>query len=199
MFAATKRWTAAVALINTADAAPYKKILARLLKALPEKRGSSFSDDELVQLREAFGLGEAELELLLGLSAFVFEQAAYATTPPETLRTELLDAGLAEEHALAFCSVWQAGAAECVQALKERSVLAPSSLAAVDWQLCVGTADSNGGRTPAAYAMLELELATAVPEGKEVRTPVHARLSIDEMAGLLRKLDTVQGQMDRLS
>ena len=244
-FTATKRWTAAVALINAAEPAPLSKVLARLLKALPEKkvrqrdsyscaeshaharRGGTrsqapthsrrlpllpseqeaFSNAETEQLREAFGLGESDLELLLGVGAFIFEQAAYSITPPETLRTELLDAGLAEEAALACSTVWLGGAAECVQALKERSVLAPASLAGLDWQLRLGTAHSNGGRTPAGHAVLQLELEHQVPASSAsatagmhaTRTPVQVQLDAEAMTGLLRKLDVIQGQMDRLS
>ena len=244
-FTATKRWTAAVALINAAEPAPLSKVLARLLKALPEKKvrqresyscaeshahvhragtysqapthsrrlpllpseQEAFSTGETEQLREAFGLGESDLELLLGVGAFIFEQAAYSITPPETLRTELLDAGLAEEAALACSTVWLGGAAECVQALKERSVLAPASLAGLDWQLRLGTAHSNGGRTPAGHAVLQLELERQVPASSAsatggvhaMRTPVQVQLDAEAMAGLLRKLDVIQGQMDRLS
>ena len=251
-FSQTKRFTAAVAAINTADAERFPKVLLRLLKALPDKvradsrragrvasRGAqphavldsrateppllsraqgsaAFNEEERQQLCDVFGLTEVQLELLLGGSAFILEQAAYATTPPETLRTELLDAGLGDDHARAFSSVWQAGAAEVVQAFKERSVLAPQQLAAVDWQLCVDTAGSDGGRSQAAHAVLQLELAAPLPpggtggaaaggggaaaaaEGREERTPVHVRVGVEAMEGLLRKLDAIQGQMDRL-
>jgi hypothetical protein len=200
-----------VALINAAEPAPLSKVLARLLKALPEKKvrqresyscaeshahvhragtysqvpahsrrlpllpseQEAFSNAETEQLREAFGLGESDLELLLGVGAFIFEQAAYSITPPETLRTELLDAGLA----------------------------------GLDWQLRLGTAHSNGGRTPAGHAVLQLELERQVPASSAsatggvhaMRTPVQVQLDAEAMAGLLRKLDVIQGQMDRLS
>ena len=35
-------------------------------------------------------------------------------------------------------------------------------------------------------------------EGREERTPVHVRVGVEAMEGLLRKLDAIQGQMDRL-
>jgi len=203
MFPSTKRWTAAVEVINAADAAPLSKVLARMLRALPERKVSIFNEDETAQLREAFGLSETQLELLVGVSTFIFEQAAYATTPPDTLRTELLDAGMAEEPANAFGTTWHAGATECVRALKERAVLAPASLAAVDWQLCIGTADSEGGRAPRAHTMLQLDLGLPAAggggSGADARTPVHVRLGVEEMGGLLNKLDTIQAQMDKLS
>ena len=97
----------------------------------------AFTDNETARLREVFSLDEAQVELLLGGSAFIFEQAAYEMTPPETLQTELIAAGVSDEHAQAFCTVWQSGAAECVASLKqERSVLAPRHLTSIDWQLC---------------------------------------------------------------
>ena len=87
----TKRFAAAVAAINAADIARFPKLVAQLLKVLPEKvcilapeflflafRASltmtptflaqgtaSFSDEELAQLQELFGLTEEQLQLLL--------------------------------------------------------------------------------------------------------------------------------------
>ena len=106
-----------------------------------------------------FSLSQEQLELLLGGSAFIFEQAAYATTPPEDLRSELNAAGLTDGVAAAFSSTWQLGADECVRRLKEQSVLAPLQLSGIDWQLCVGTAASSGGRGQDAHALLQLELS----------------------------------------
>ena len=88
-FPTTKRFTAAVEILNGLDAKALAKILARLLKALPDKGAGSFSDDEREQMRALFELTEPQIDLLLGSCAFIFEQAAYATTPPENLRTEL--------------------------------------------------------------------------------------------------------------
>ena len=42
-------------------------------------------------MRELFGLSAAQLDVLLGGCNFIFEQAAYATTPPEQLNVELSD------------------------------------------------------------------------------------------------------------
>ena len=75
-----------------------------------------------------FSLNAEQLDLVLSGSAFIFEQAAYATTPPEDLRAELETAGLGTDAAHAFSSTWQLGAAECVQRLKDMSVLAPLQL-----------------------------------------------------------------------
>ena len=115
-------------------------------------------------MREVFELDAAQLELLLGICTFIFEQAAYATTPPDKLRDELMAAGLEEEHANAFGAVWQNGAADCVAALKERSTsIAPLQLASVDWQLCVGSAGSGGYRGQAPHTVLQLDLEAPSP------------------------------------
>lgn len=172
---------------------------------------AAFSDDETAQLQEVFSLTEAQLELVLSGSAFVFEQAAYSMTPPDALQNALLDAGLAEDHARAFGAVWQARAAECVQTLKERSVLAPQQLTAIDWQLTIATAGSDGARTQRAQSILEFQLSEPTAgvaaegaggegtAGSSSSKAVHVRLGIEQMSGLLKKLDTIQGQLDRLS
>jgi hypothetical protein len=55
--------------------------------------------------------------------------------------------------------------------------------------------------------VLQLELENQVPASsasatggvQATRTPVQVQLDAEAMAGLLRKLDVIQGQMDRLS
>ena len=103
-----------------------------------------------------FSLSQEQLELLLGGSAFIFEQAAYATTPPEDLRSELNAAGLTDGVAAAFSSTWQLGADECVRRLKEQSVLAPLQ-ERHRLQLCVGTAAIVGVKD--ARALLQLDFS----------------------------------------
>jgi hypothetical protein len=91
-------------------------------------------------------------------------------------------------------------------------VLAPLQLSSVGWNLCVGTAASDGERAQSAHAILELELSSSTPQGRgeegteeasettsKAGRPVHLRMGREEMASLLTKLDTIQGQMDRLS
>ena len=147
LFANTKRFRAAVALFNGIDGAKLPLVLARILGGLGGAKGERvFSEAEEAQLRELLGLDEAALADLLGACAFVFEQAAYGPTAPERLRVELAGAGVEGAPADAFAAVWQEEGAAFVARLKERAVLAPQHLQAVDWQLCVRTADSCGGR-----------------------------------------------------
>ena len=103
-----------------------------------------FSEDEEAQLQGLFELGEEQLATLLSACSFIFEQAAYATTPPDSLRDELLKAGVQQEQAEAFAATWREEGAAFVQQLKERAALAPQHLHAIDWAVCVGTASSAG-------------------------------------------------------
>ena len=84
----------------------------------------TFSDAETAQMLTLLSLSTSDLELMLGGCTFIFEQAAYATTAAESLGVELIGAGVSEAHANAFAATWQAGAAECVQLLKENAVYA---------------------------------------------------------------------------
>ena len=162
-------------------------------------------------MRELFGLTAEQLDVLLGGCNFIFEQAAYYTTPPEQLNVELIGAGVSEAHANAFAATWQAGATDCVQRLKESAVLAPAHLTAVDWQLCVGTAGSGGERGQSAHSILELGLTVQQPPGEAAasaaapgaaagaETKIHLRVGREGMVDLLAKLDKVQAQIDKLS
>ena len=186
----------------------------KLSLLLHTQGAGGFSAAETEQMREMFGLDAAQLDTLLGGCHFIFEQAAYGTTPPEQLEVELIGAGVSEAHAAAFAATWQAGAAECVRRLKETAVLAPASLTGVDWQLCVGTAGSGGERGQSAHSILELSLTTQQPAGAfgassepppssaagaQVERKLHLRVGREGMVDLLSKLDKVQAQIDKLS
>ena len=203
-FPTTKRFTAAIEILNGLEGKALARILQRLLRALPDKGVGSFTEEEREQMRTLFELNAAQLDLLLGSCAFILEQAAYATTPPESLRTELEGAGMAEGPAHAFSATWQTGASECVARLKEKSVLAPLQLSSVDWQLCVGTAGGGGEKGQAAHALLQLELAATAADGDAAGVApgsrsIHLRMGREELSTLLGKLDTIQTQLDRLA
>ena len=86
-----------------------------------------------------------------------------------------------------------------MERLKERAALAPQQLHAVDWALCVGTA-STAGRVQEPHALLQLQLEAPAPDSaSSTRQSVHAQLNREQMQGLLRKLDVIQGQLERLS
>ena len=201
LFANTKRFRAAVALFNGLDGAKFPLVLARILGGLGGAKGERvFSEAEEAQLRELLGLDEAALADLLGACAFVFEQAAYGPTAPERLRVELAGAGVEGGPADAFAAVWQEEGAAFVARLKERAVLAPQHLQAVDWQLCVRTADSCGGRAQQPHCVLQLDLRAPAPAASadDGAGDAHVlmQLGVPELERLLHKLDAVQGQLD---
>ena len=151
---------------------------------------------------ELFSLTATQLEVLIGGCRFIFEEAAYNTTQVEQLNVELIGAGMSEEAARAFAATWQAGAGECVRRLKEASILAPSQLTSVDWQICVGTAGSGGERGQSAHSILELGLTTQQPpsaEGGSGAETIHLRMGRDGLVDFLAKLDKIQAQIDKLS
>ena len=200
MFTGTKRLAASVRIINEHGEAPQlARVLDRVLQSLPENE--PFSPEDEARLCEAFSLGADAMSLLLGVCTFIFEQAAYATTAPEKLRSELLAAGVDEAPAELFATVWKGGAAECIRQLKERPALAPLHLAGVDWQLGVATATSTGGRTQEARSTLELSLAppAGAREGGGAAASVQLGLGQAEALAMLDRLDAVQGQMDQLA
>lgn len=200
MFATTKRFTAAVALINETPTARFPFLLTRVLNKLHLKAERVFSAEEEEQLCGLFGFSSEQLELLLGSCSFIFEQAAYQATAPPKLGDELLKAGVQEEQATAFGEVWREGGAQLMDRLRDRAVLAPTQLNAIDWQLCIGTASSDGARTQQPHAILQLELSTPTPsDAQGAKRSLQMRVDRPQMQQLLSKLEQLQGQMDRLS
>ena len=99
-FSTTKRFTAAVALINGTPSDRFPHLLSRVLGQLHAKAERVFSAEEEAALCELFGFSDEQLELLLSSCSFIFEQAAYLATAPAKLGDELLKAGVPDGHTL---------------------------------------------------------------------------------------------------
>jgi len=169
------------------------------LCAAPRQTESAFSDAETAQLCELFELNGSQLQLLLSGCSYIFEEGAYATTPPAKLVAELVEAGVEHEQADIFAGVWRDGAEEFILQSKNHSVLAPQYLSAVDWQLAVETAHSSGARGQCGHALLELRLSSGAPmASSDSAHSVHMRLGKAELEELLAQLDKIQAQMDAL-
>ena len=76
----------------------------------------------------------------------------------------------------------------------------PTRLSGVDWQLCIGTASSDGLVAQQPHAILQLELSTPTPsDAQGAKRSLQMRVDRPQMQQLLSKLELLQGQMDRLS
>ena len=94
LFSATSSFTEAVKLINELDISKLPLLLTRIIQKLHLKEDSIFSADEEQQLCKLLSLSEADLDVVLGASAYIFEQAAYEQAKVETLEENLVAAGV---------------------------------------------------------------------------------------------------------
>ena len=199
-FSTTKRFTAAVALINGTPSDRFPHLLSRVLGQLHAKAERVFSVEEEAALCELFGFSDEQLELLLSSCSFIFEQAAYLATAPAKLGDELLKSGVEEEPATTFGEVWQEEGAKLMERLRDRAVLAPTRLSGVDWQLCIGTASSDGLVAQQPHAILQLELNTPSPQDAEGENrSLQMQVDRPKMQELLGTLDAIQASLDGLS
>jgi len=79
MFSRSTRWNDACILINRMDASHFPLLLQRLITKLHLKVERPFSKTEEAQVRELLSLDEHQLELLLGVCSFAFQQVHYAS------------------------------------------------------------------------------------------------------------------------
>ena len=80
------------------------------------------------------------------------------------------------------------------------AVLAPTRLSGVDWQLCIGTASSDGLTAQQPHAILQLELNTPTPQDAEgEKRSLQMQVDRPKVQELLGKLDAIQGSLDGLS
>ena len=87
-----------------------------------------------------------------------------------------------------------------MERLRDRAVLAPTRLSGVDWQLCIGTASSDGLTAQQPHAILQLELNTPTPQDAEgEKQSLQMQVDRPKMQELLGTLDAIQASLDGLS
>lgn len=166
-----------------------------------------FSAEEQAQLASMFSATPAELELVMALSSYVFEQAAFTATAPEALYTLLLDeAGLDEAHAKALGRVWAQEAAGLVARLKQRTLGAPA-LVDVDYHLNLIMGESSLTRLQEPTALFEFTVAAATSAAPESaggekssgNKKIGVEFSHPELYSFFSQLERIQSQLDNLS
>ena len=202
LFAKTKKFTAAVELMNGCDTGKFPQLLRRLVSKLHIRTTSTvFTEDEETALQGLLSLSAGDLNTVLDAAMYVFESAAYAAVKPENLAAQLADAGLAAAVVEAFVLVWSNDGAGLINRLKERPLGANKALTNIDWAMHVNMSQSSLGALQDVSAVMELgflENATSLNE-TAVDERVQLEFSYDQLYGVFQEVERLQSQLDTLS
>mmetsp|Transcript_40384 Transcript_40384/g.99157 ORF Transcript_40384/g.99157 Transcript_40384/m.99157 type:complete len:222 (-) Transcript_40384:2460-3125(-) len=162
LFPQTQRFTEAVRLLNACTSPKLPLVVAKVL-AGATAHTPPFSDDERERLVAVLGVsGAADVDLLLSVCQFVFEQAANYAIGDDVLLSQLQRGGVNEQHARVFAEAWKSGGAKMRAALVEQS-LAPARLERVDWRLHLQLAQKASTRINEPVALVNFELGVDAP------------------------------------
>mmetsp|Transcript_2865 Transcript_2865/g.6982 ORF Transcript_2865/g.6982 Transcript_2865/m.6982 type:complete len:213 (-) Transcript_2865:33-671(-) len=193
LFKLTKRFQASIALINTLDNTKLHAVLTRIIQKLHLRDEDAFTGEEQTQLTGVLGLDERQLDTVLDVSAYIFEQAAYIQATTVQLKIHLERAGLSKEKNIAFLRVWESARPTLIENLKNRTIV-PRTLKDVSWQLHLQLSQSSLARVKTPSAIFQLEVAHESGTEK-----VRMELDHDDLFAFYDRLNVIQKQLDDLS
>ncbi|EDV26314.1 uncharacterized protein TRIADDRAFT_54176 [Trichoplax adhaerens] len=196
MFQATANIKGAVSLINQLDTERFPLLLVRILQKLHVKEGRIFTEEEENKLQTSLGIEEKkDLQLILDILSFIFEQAVYHVAKPAVLKQQLLNIDLDEVKVDAFIEAWSTNAKNVIDRVRQRNFI-NNQLEDINWQLNLQLAQSEKTKMKAPNAILELGIRS---EDKNTKEKVHVEFSHAELYDFYDKLEIIQSQLDSLN
>lgn len=160
-----------------------------------------FSGEEEVQLQTLLQLSPTQLQQIISLCAFTFQQAAYFGLTAQSLEHELLASSASPDQVAAFLHAWAVGGPLAVKRLMSQTSGGAARLKGVEWRVKlqnIQSEDQTAEAKPALPATL-LELSVAPQEGKLKEDKLVLELSREQLHDLFMKLERVQDQLDALA
>mmetsp|Transcript_38850 Transcript_38850/g.62253 ORF Transcript_38850/g.62253 Transcript_38850/m.62253 type:complete len:241 (-) Transcript_38850:111-833(-) len=160
MFSMTKRLKEAVSIMNGLDQKVFTKVLNRVAQKLGDQRAEKiFTTEEEEQLATILGLKSDQLDKVLSLSRYVFEQAAYQNSSASNLLESLTkSAGMTTELATVFSRVWHDTRRVLIKKLQKYTLGAPQVLKDTDWRFHLNMSSHAMQKEKELKAVLRLSL-----------------------------------------
>ncbi|KAK2152900.1 hypothetical protein LSH36_315g03082 [Paralvinella palmiformis] len=184
----------AVDVINNVNPNKFPLVLSRIIQKLHLKDERTFTEDEEKKLETALSLNESDLQLLIETCEFFLQQAAYHTSKPAVLQSQLEQLGLTEDKVSAIVTTWQNGAKEVLERLRHR-MLSPKQLDSVKWKLSLVMGSSTKAKTKLPVATLELGMKNENTDNDNLQM----EFTHEELYKFYDQLETIQSQIDSLS
>ena len=206
-FKFAKQFTIAAHSCNKVPVEKFPLLLNRVLSKLHVKGLKLFSDDEHQQLQKLFGLSFDELNLVLDGCSFIFEQAAFTSTGPETLYGVLLEAGFDQIHSKVIGKLWAEEAPTFIEKLKNRT-LGAATLVDTDYHLNLTLGINDLTRLQEPSAIFEFSVTDPDKEPALFETEKDINRNIDkvsvefahaELYAFFENLEKIQAQLDAMA
>eukprot|EP00003_Mantamonas_plastica_P006939 TRINITY_DN1574_c0_g1_i1.p1 TRINITY_DN1574_c0_g1~~TRINITY_DN1574_c0_g1_i1.p1 ORF type:complete len:230 (-),score=73.87 TRINITY_DN1574_c0_g1_i1:52-741(-) len=199
IFASTKRFAEAVALINGIES-KFGLFLAKILEGLDQTKERTFSDEEEEQLVALLGLdGVTELQTVVDACSFIFQQSAFQGFKPAKLGTQLGSTGLDDDKIETFVTLWESDGANFVDKLRGKSLGGMPVLDSVKWRMHLEMSQSSLTRVNEPTALFEFKTKQETVMGDEEQQAFIAEFDHDALLAFYNQLERLQGQLDNMS
>mmetsp|Transcript_20437 Transcript_20437/g.24535 ORF Transcript_20437/g.24535 Transcript_20437/m.24535 type:complete len:217 (+) Transcript_20437:214-864(+) len=214
MFDITDSYKATVALVNSvvedkAKRDSFVPILQRIADRLHAKGESAFSTSEEAQLQEMLGLSEEDVNRVLALCSYTFQQAAYQGAAPQVVSEHMTAAGANATQEKCFTHIWSQAGGAVVKALRDQKFGAVGRLEHVSWWVQLADLNSSSKEAtqqssdtvdePSISAVLQLDVSPADNNKNKSNENIAMSFTHDELYDFFDKLEIIQEQLDALN
>lgn len=200
IFTVTRRFKDAIALFNTLDVKLLMKVMTRVVAQLGSGGvGAVFNAEEEEQLQEHLDISAAQLQTVLGGTAYVFEQAAYHAASAARLHHHLHETHeLDTAPAMAFGRVWTKASPAMLTRLQQHTLGAPAVLRDVDWRLQLTMSHQRLDRTKDINAVFDFVLGDASANSAHDEC-ISVEATQTQVEALYESMERIQQQLDALT
>lgn len=207
-FKIASKFVEAANVVNRVPTDKFPLLLNRIIQKLHIRNVRLFTVEEEEQLRSLFSLLESDLKLVLDCCCYIFEQAAFSNTGPESLYEILLEAGFDEPHGKVLGRLWATEGAAYVNNLKTcHTSIGYNSLESSDYQLGMVLGQSSLTRQQEPTACLQLSIlnkqqqssSSSSSSGEATKEVLCMEFNHAELYSFFNDLERIQKQIDCLS
>jgi len=197
-FRKTESFDAGVAAVNSQDPRMLYPLLERAAERLHEV-GEVLTVEENATFASKFGLNAGEAETIVRFCTFVFTKSLEVQATEEDLAVGLKEAGVEEQHCLAFGTAWRRKREGVLKRVKKKAFGAPASLASVDWRIYLQVTGSDEALEKVCpKAVLDLELQDQSKEEEKGKV-LSLEFGREDLERLYNNFEEIQGQLDALT
>ncbi|KAK3236451.1 hypothetical protein CYMTET_53419 [Cymbomonas tetramitiformis] len=201
MFEITPSFKVAVASGNTVitdHRDRFVPLLQRIIEKLQVKDEKPFSEAEESQLQRLLALSPQQLEQLIAMCTYCFQQAVYNSYSPQ-----LSAAGANQYQVKAFQHVWAESGTQVLKAVRDQSFGAVPSVSGVSWRVQLRNLNTSTAveesLQPEPIGVIQLNMSPPDTSSVDQGGGLVMEFSKDEMYDLFFKLERVQEQLDALA
>lgn len=190
-FVQTKRFKDAMTVINGCDAGKFSMVATQIILRMERE------DNEVARLTSVLAISSQDLQLIVNVSTYIYEQAAFKNLSAGKLKGHLDEGGMEEAQSTSIAKAWMDNKEPYLSKLRSHSLGAPGTLNRTDWRLQLNLGDQNLSKLKAPNALFNFNMSTAVKGGQT--EDITVEFTQQQLEEFYDNLELIQGQLDGLT